>query len=925
MPLFARRMVLALSVVVAVTALAIPEPPPARTVLTTGFEPGQPVPAASQHQVVSDHGHASAGSLTGEVTEPDKACALQVPFEGKAGEVLNVSFWIQGDKGSAYAVWLRAGDKRRPVGRDPIKKQWTHVELTVPLASDGQQVLEIVAPSSFGGNSPGKAWLDDLAVTIQPPLVLDWPETPQSFPALACDAQGTVWLALLERQAPKVRGRLAKVVDEQARPVQSFEPEGATGMAPPVVAGLADGCVLAFPVEQQDRWRIAYAFVTAGKNELRFVDGPGTSNISPVLAVAGTDVHLLWESNAGEARGIHACTITPQGHSVPQRLSGAAANSYNPAVVALADGRLFAAWDSLREQSADLYGAWFRDGTWEPEKRLTNNTRIERHPALAAWKDQVWLAWQAQSYRGLGLNGVNEQLLAVARLDEQGGLLAPKGLFAKVSPKGTFLMRPQLAFDADGRLWLTVRRSLHLNGGWAPEAWCYSGDQWQGPLRLHPVQGRWQPAPLTATPNGLVTATQFDDLPARWEQMGIHPDWKSGVAVSALPAAPAPAPAALVTEPLEMPEPDFALREKMDSCSALLPRQQVKLGGKVLTLFWGDLHDHTDLSVCQRRTNPPGHDLFANVRDIQRLDFVALTDHGYNFDPPQWALNGEQTRQNHDPDRFVTFLGQEWTSSKNPPAPGGKANRYGHRNLIFLDPYHPNFYDSYDGDINPRQLWDQIGNAEFITIPHQLADWKYEGRGNPPTDWSFHDDKLQPLAEVFQARQSFEYLGCPRQSPDGAPFKGSYLQDAWAQGIVIGTIASPDHGGGNGMAGVWAEDLSRPAIFRALQARHTLGTSGAKMGLFFRAGDAMMGDRVPRPDGAITFQVHALALRPIKELVIFRNNEIVHRLEPNQCALDVEWRDDAVPAADWLWYYARLHTDDDQLAWSSPIWFEAAK
>ena len=251
-------------------------------------------------------------------------------------------------------------------------------------------------------------------------------------------------------------------------------------------------------------------------------------------------------------------------------------------------------------------------------------------------------------------------------------------------------------------------------------------------------------------------------------------------------------------------------------------------------------------------------------------------------------------------------------------------NRYGHHNLIFLDPYHKKFYDSFDGDISPAELWKELEGAEFICIPHQLADWKGKGGGNPPTDWSYVDEKVQPVAEIFQARQSYEYLGCPRQAREGAPFKGNYLQDAWAGGTIIGVIASPDHGGGNGKVGVWAKELTREGIFEAVRARHTFGTSGAKMGMFFSAGSAMMGDKVKRPGGAVEFEVRACAMRAIKELVIFRNNEIVHRLEPKKSKLDLKWTDTEPLDVDLAWYYARIHAEDDELAWSSPIWIERA-
>ena len=151
--------------------------------------------------------------------------------------------------------------------------------------------------------------------------------------------------------------------------------------------------------------------------------------------------------------------------------------------------------------------------------------------------------------------------------------------------------------------------------------------------------------------------------------------------------------------------------------------------------------------------------------------------------------------------------------------------------------------------------------------------------------------------------------------------KGHYLQDAWERGLIIGVIASPDHTSGEGKVGVWAKELTRESLFEAIRARHTFGTSGAKMAMRLWTEHAIMGDKIERPAGSITLKVSALAFHEIKELVIFRNNRIVHRVEPNAKAYETEWTDDAPPNEKLLWYYARIHASDDELAWTSPIWY----
>jgi len=926
-----KRLTQTIATLIAAASLCATVSADERLLYSTGFEETQSAPDLKDYTITTRRSRTGKRAITGSVDKPKTGCFLRIPFEASKGKLLCVSYWVLGLKGTAVTMFVRTGKglkTRTRIGTTvyPSMNKWREVRGEYLVGAETRGVVDIVAPAAWSGE-PGRVWVDDLRIieTKAPPAP---PQIVEDFPSIACDGKGSVWIATLERPMPGRRISVHRIEGEKRVRICSLQPPELTGLGAPSIAPTQGGCVVTFPAEQNNRWRIAVAWIdqTTAKTArpaIRYLDAGGSVNISPAAVVAGDRAWVLWVSNAGDARSIYACWISSDDAGKPQRISDAEANSYNPAVVARRDGSLLAAWDSFRNSGADIYGAEYRNGKWTPQRRLTSGARIERHPSLATFGDQVWMAWQAQSYGNMQLNAPKDQRVVVARIDGKKPA-APLGLFEKISTPGVKLLRPQICFDAEGRLHLLARQSGGQHAGWRPMVWCYSGRQWSKANTLLRQQGRWRPIATVNTPGGPVAAVQFDNI-------GTHnsgrSDWRCGVVAVPLPKKQ-PAAKPLETEPLKMPPTDFALTDKIALVNANLPRQTWKHNSQKLTLYWGDFHDHTDLSSCGRAVNPPGHDLFANVRDIERLDFAALTDHGYNLDKALWAYNGEQTRANHDPGRFVAFLGQEWTSKKNPPAGGAAVGpktplRYGHRNLIYLDPHHKHFYNAMAGDINPHQLWKQLQDdrAEFISIPHQLADWQHKGRGNPPTDWSFTHEHHQPVAEIFQARESYEYLGAPRQSRQGAPFAGFYLHDAWARGIIIGVIASPDHGGGKGKVGVWASELTRKAILQAVRARHCFGTSGAKMAMQFSSGTSMMGDKVRRPGGKIAFHVKALAARNIRELVIFRNNRIVHTVRPGKKQVELDWTDKNPPKEKLLWYYARIQATDDELAWTSPIWF----
>ncbi|MBT7297977.1 MAG: DUF3604 domain-containing protein [Victivallales bacterium] len=891
-------------------------------VFETRFAPGDPRPVMNGLTVVPNPKARGGHCAQGEITQPNKHQQLGIPLVDMDDRDMELTVRLRSDKGSRCAIWLRSADgKRRRVGSiDKIPRQWKTVTFRFETGTIGKGELHVVAPSSYNG-VPGKAWVDEIKLTAGPSVRVPYAKgTAEDFPVMAKDEQGTIWMASLVRDDASRKVGVWRIVDGERQAVAMLDESTRTGIDRPALAGTANGCVVAYPIEQNDAWQLQPVWIDGASGKVtkgKPIAAPAKVNMLPAIACRGQNAVLVWGANAKSQRGVWSCQLTPGGNTAPVQISTVGLSCCNPDVAILPNGDAFAVWDSFRNDASNLFGAWHRNGKWQPERQLTKAGLLERHPRLALRNNEIWLAWQAQSFNKHAVNGVREQRVVVARMGRQ-GLEMPVDLFTKIAHGRDFLLRPVPQFDPQGRLWLTVRNSMGQHSGWLPQAWCYTGSTWHGPVDLWPDQGRWRPVTMVWDGEGRgLAAIQRDDLPKGWHEHGIRPDWlyQAQLVAPDLEKLPADAPKLV---PLAMPETEFHPRQRVLASGAKLPRQEATTGQGPLTLFWGDFHEHSDISVCQRRANPPMQDVYANQRDLEMLDFTAITDHGYNYDRPQWAHNGEQVRMHHDEGRFITFLAEEWTSDHLQYKTRRSYRKYGHRNHIFLDPYHDHFYDSRDGDITPRQLWKQLGKTEFIAIPHQLAD-----TGNCPTDWREIDEKLQPVAEIFQARESFEYLGCPRQAKRAMKEKGHFLQDAWEQGVIIGTIASPDHGGGRGKIGVWAPELTREAIFAAVRARHTFGTSGGKIGLLFQQGDHLMGDKVTgRPDQP-TFSVRATAMHPIKEVVIFRNNQIVHRVQPGSKTIEFEWRDQSPATAERHWYYTRVHCEDDELAWSSPIWFLA--
>lgn len=741
-----------------------------------------------------------------------------------------------------------------------------------------------------------------------------WTDFPQEFPCLT-KYKNNIVMAVAERQ-DSIK-QISIYNDENKINLSSKE---WTGIGSPDISSRDGDILVAFSYEMDNHWNIGYKYLS--ENKKHTIQTKSRQNSHPKIMQTKLHDLIVFQGLIDDFFQIFVFNIKTK---KLVQLSEGNYNNYNPDITSTENGKIYVVWDSFRLDNFNIYSKQFIKNKWRNEKQLTFSKRIERHPSITTNKDEIWLAWQAQSYgnieskfheKNIRLNHVDEQRIVVAKW-ENNKLSTLPDMFSKVSPENKYLLRPELAFSKTGSLILTYRQSAGNTEGWLPVLQQFANNNWTKPQKISDMTGNWNSIPIIVNNNTAFLGVQFDTYPNKTRKYSKKYKYHSKVEI--IEAESNKNIEEIKTNPLSMPETNFYLKKKRDLVSAEFPRQTID----GLNLYFGNLHEHTTLSKCARAFNPPVNDLYTNLRDIEELDFCAITDHEA-VSQAHWYYNAEMTRRNQIDHQFITFLGEEWTSTMHRNNDDYGLG-YGHRNLIFLNPYQPVNYKPNNGKMTPDELWNLLKDEEFITIPHQLADWEHmkiaKGVwGNPPIDWHYHDKKYQPVAEIYQDRGSYEHLGCPKQAHDSAPFKQYYLQDAWARKLIIGTIASSDHGGGHGKIGVWAEELSREAIFKAIQKRHTFGSSAPKMSIFFSSGKNIMGSIISNTKD-YNFQIEGNALQNVDEISIFRNNQIVKKIDINATEFSVNWKDDDPLLTDFIWYYVRLKTEDNEFAWTSPIWF----
>lgn len=336
-------------------------------------------------------------------------------------------------------------------------------------------------------------------------------------------------------------------------------------------------------------------------------------------------------------------------------------------------------------------------------------------------------------------------------------------------------------------------------------------------------------------------------------------------------------------------------------------RATVQSGGITWQAFFGNLHLHSDFSGDLRGFEGRPEDNFQVLEDIARLDFGALSDHAETMRPVDWWATRKLTELWNRPGGFVTLPGYEWTSLE-----------YGHRVVLFPDERVGDasaFLAAAPG-ATPPALWEHLGARAAITIPHHPSHALSQ-----PVDWSFRNDRFQRLVEIFQSRGSYEYDGAPVLKTGAAFVPGHSVRDALAMGHRLGIVASPDHGGGLGLAGVWARDLSREAIFEALYARRTFGTTGAKLDLFMTVAGAPQGSEIPRSEAGVRIEATVRGTAPGLELTIVRDGVEVKQRAFKGAQARWSWTDeDRRPGP--RYYYLRARQSDGHMGWTSPVWLD---
>ncbi|HIQ05065.1 MAG TPA: DUF3604 domain-containing protein, partial [Anaerolineae bacterium] len=316
-----------------------------------------------------------------------------------------------------------------------------------------------------------------------------------------------------------------------------------------------------------------------------------------------------------------------------------------------------------------------------------------------------------------------------------------------------------------------------------------------------------------------------------------------------------------------------------------------------MNIYFGETHVHTQLHRHDDISD--GSDLdyvYWYGRKVVGLDFVAPTNHDIYLTDDEWAITKRKAAEYNDPGRFVSFLAFEWTSSA--ASTKGRSN-WGHRNVIYLSGDEPLFRCVESDTDSPEGLFAALASRQAVVIPHHPTDATH------PMSWEQHDPRLERLVEIYQVRGSQERSGPRALNPQGRKPHPLSAQAALVRGYRLGFVASTDnhlaqpctpykrgerrqHWDRPGIAAILAPELTREALFEALQARRVYGTTLARLLVDFRMDGHFMGEEYETTVPP-TAHIRVVGTAPIARITIVRDNEDVQVFQNGGRQVEVTW------------------------------------
>ncbi|MEX1095246.1 MAG: DUF3604 domain-containing protein [Planctomycetales bacterium] len=680
---------------------------------------------------------------------------------------------------------------------------------------------------------------------------------------------------------------------------------------------------LSYEAAPEKQWDVFAVPLRDGRPDgepTRISPGGGADIQHAVAADRNGGLWFVWQSDRDGQFDVLARRVAGISLDEPAVVSRNGYGDWHPEVAVGADGSVHVVWDAFDGTSFNVHLRTLAKGEWGDVVDVARTSAFEGRAQVAIdGKGRVWIAWEeggenwGMPYRGIDTNTLRDTIGPLHRLrklrlallkDGRPRLIhdqLPMASFqwaeerkpdkpgAIVKRVGAFYERARLCVDDAGRLWVAYRHNYtpwlgythrgHVEGGFGVFARCLGDEGWSPLYRVDEVQGDgMQRLEIAPHSGGIAVAWTIGRTDRR------RTGRKRGVLAATIYSNEKPAGEIELEE--EAPATAGSSAQQPERISDGRPPRPapVTVAGKQYQLFFGDLHRHTDLSLCRVATDGSIDDAYRYAIEPAGLDFLGITDHSRDIAMGEhlsqlWWRSRKEVERHRLGTTFFPFYAYERSH-------GDTADH----NVISLrdDMLRPYTYPV-------PKFWTEL-DADTLTIPHQPIR---------RLTWSYQDDLLRPLVEIFQ--------GCRDASIE------KDVREGLSKGYHLGFIASSDHQSTSASyACVWAEEESRESIFRALQARRTFAAT-VPIRVKLLAGEHWMGEIVDA-DKLPPLHLEATGTAPVKTVTMVVDGKPVKTLSPNSREVRLS---ESLDLKRGQYVYFHLVQEDGNEAWTSPVWLKA--
>lgn len=710
---------------------------------------------------------------------------------------------------------------------------------------------------------------------------------------------------------------------------------------------------LTWSMQVNGRWDVygrAFDGKSWSKQERLTNNEAGKNEYHTMVSDTKGNIWLVWQRTAGGFSQIYAKYFNGMQWSKEEQLStgrSSAGNNWCPAVAAGPDGSIAVVWDGYASGNYDIYLKRRVGNNWKEEEMVTGTPGFEAHPTVAIDNNnKIWIAWDESGANwgkdvGFLLDKQATRLhesrsIGMACFDGNNRLVTQQDIKQVLKP-GQFWELPHLQLDAAGKPWLFARHlvmrepdtplegpiDLALFEIWATQ---FDGEKWTEPMYLPRSSGRndMMPASVLGS-DGNIWAVWATDL----RDTKSYQPHQLQVQIGRVDKTDAKNVLALKQENLPpYATPDLTEQEQVKK----IRNYKIRHAGKIYSIYRGDLHRHTDISVDG---NNDGSilDAYRYARDVAALDFLGVSNHTDDiWDVYNWWHTQKMADLFQSRDHFVSFYGYE----RSVEYPNG------HRNIFFTKRGAANIFpigsfEARGGYVGSAALYWYLHRNGGFSIPHTT------GRTSG-TDWRDNDPEVESLMEIYQGmRDSYEYPGNPRpfqlyKLPDStkpvgrassAPSSPSFrpLGFAWsalAKGYKFGFIASSDHISTHiSYACLIAENLTPGGLLEAIRHRRTYAaTDNIILDIRYQGseGEHLMGESF-NSKTPVQISADIIGTGEILQIDIIKNNSIVQTYKPGQAEFTFHFADKEYKEHQGEnYYYVRVIQKDGNMAWGSPVW-----